>query len=92
MTTLPVTPAAIAAWGRIANAAGPDEDTPSAARSRYGITKHTNERFCQRDAERIGLDIVSVCPVSGYGPMERVTPGYEGGHRTARDVTAGRRE
>jgi UDP-glucose 4-epimerase len=68
----------IAAWGGRPDPAGPDEATPSAATSLYGITKHTSERVCQRYAELFGLDIVSMRPVSVYGPMERVTPGYEG--------------
>ena len=68
----------IAAWGGRADAAGPSEATPSAATTLYGITKHTSERFCQRYAELFGLDIVSLRPVSVYGPLERVTPGYEG--------------
>jgi nucleoside-diphosphate-sugar epimerase len=68
----------IAAWGGAPDPAGPSEATPSAARSLYGITKHTSERFCQRYAELFGLDIVAMRPVSVYGPMERVTPGYEG--------------
>jgi UDP-glucose 4-epimerase len=68
----------IAAWGGRADPDGPSESTPSAATSLYGITKHTSERFCQRYAELYGLDIVCMRPVSVYGPMERVTPGYEG--------------
>jgi nucleoside-diphosphate-sugar epimerase len=69
----------IAAWGGTQPPDGrPDEDTPSGARSLYGITKHTSERFCQRYKELFGLDIVAMRPVSVYGPMERVTPGYSG--------------
>ncbi|HET9662432.1 MAG TPA: NAD(P)-dependent oxidoreductase [Thermomicrobiales bacterium] len=56
-----------------------DEDTVSTATGLYGITKHTSERICQRYAELYGLDIVAMRPANVYGPMERDTPGYQGG-------------
>lgn len=56
-----------------------DELTPSTATGLYGISKHTSERICQRYAELFGLDIVSMRPANVYGPMERDTPGYQGG-------------
>lgn len=69
----------IAAWGGAQVPGGrPDEDTPSAARSLYGITKHTSERVARRYKELFGLDVVCMRPVSVYGPMERDTPGYIG--------------
>lgn len=64
--------------GDVPNATVLTEDTPSHAKSLYGITKHTSERLCQRYAELYGLDVVSVRPGNVYGPMERVTPGYVG--------------
>lgn len=56
-----------------------DETTTSTATGLYGICKHTSERICQRYSELYGLDIVSMRPANVYGPMERDTPGYQGG-------------
>ena len=67
-----------AIWGSHPELTELTEETPSNATSLYGITKHTSERVCQRYAELFGLDIVSMRPANVYGPMERVTPGYEG--------------
>jgi nucleoside-diphosphate-sugar epimerase len=68
----------IAAWGGPHDLDVLDEESPSRARSLYGITKHTSERVCLRYKELFGMDIVSMRPASVYGPMERVTPGYHG--------------
>jgi len=56
-----------------------DETTESTAAGLYGITKHTSERICRRYAELYELDIVAMRPANVYGPMERDTPGYQGG-------------
>ncbi len=56
-----------------------DETTGSTATGLYGICKHASERICQRYADLYGLDIVSMRPANVYGPMERDTPGYQGG-------------
>ena len=68
-----------AATGDHPELAETDETTVSAATGLYGICKHTSERICQRYVELFGLDIVSMRPANIYGPMERDTPGYQGG-------------
>lgn len=68
-----------AAWGPQTDQTDLTEDLPSQATNLYGITKHTSERVCQRYAELFDLDIVSVRLANVFGPMERDTPGYQGG-------------
>lgn len=67
------------AWGPQPGQASLTEDLPSNATSLYGVTKHTSERVCRRYAELFGLDITSVRLANVFGPMERDTPGYQGG-------------
>jgi len=67
-----------AVWGSHPELTELTEETPSNATSLYGITKHTSERICRRYADLFGLDIVSMRPANVFGPMERVTPGYQG--------------
>jgi len=68
-----------AAWGPHPEAQELTEDLPSHATGLYGVTKYTSERVCRRYAELFGLDVVSVRLANVFGPMERDTPGYQGG-------------
>lgn len=68
-----------AVWGDHPGLERIDETAESHATGLYGITKHTSERVCHRYAELFGLDIVAMRPANVYGPMERDTPGYQGG-------------
>ncbi|MBX3071573.1 MAG: NAD(P)-dependent oxidoreductase [Thermomicrobiales bacterium] len=68
-----------AAWGPHPDEATLTEDMPSHAAGLYGVTKHTSERVCRRYAELFDVDAVSVRLANVFGPMERDTPGYQGG-------------
>lgn len=67
-----------AVWGDHSGLDTVDEETESRATSLYGITKHASERIGRRYGELHGFDWVAVRPPNVFGPMERVTPGYQG--------------